>query len=361
MKPILLLAFSSLIFTLQAQNKFTDVDTWLKNNIDELGGRAVIMVLKEGKIIYSKSENKLTQKQKMLAKFMAKRQNEDANEAVADFTTTTKSRIASCSKWLTAALAMTFIDEGKLKLDDSVGKYLPILSKYNKGYIKIWHCLAHLTGIKSEGLKESLQSMQRLKNMDESMEQIAQLPIEGEAGKIFRYGNTGLQIIAAIIEKISSKSFEENFQEKIAQPCQMVNTTFGSKPVVLAAGGAFSTPVDYMHFLQMILQNGSYNGKQIISKKSIEAMQKNYTYQAINASSPEEANNLPYGFGEWIMDNTTQLRSNYISSPGLFGTFPWVENSKHYAAILFTFNIKTKGRYQLHENLKALVDKALQP
>ena len=50
----------------------------------------------------------------------------------------------------------------------------------------------------------------------------------------------------------------------------MKNTDFGNRKIPLAAGGAFSTPEDYIHFLQMILQNGMYNGKQVLSKESVD-------------------------------------------------------------------------------------------
>ena len=51
------------------------------------------------------------------------------------FNSKTQAPIASCSKWLTAALVMQFVDEGKLSLDDKVAKYIPEFDKYFKGYI----------------------------------------------------------------------------------------------------------------------------------------------------------------------------------------------------------------------------------
>ncbi len=59
-----------------------------------------------------------------------------------DFKSNTQAPIASCSKWLTAALVMVFVDEGKISLDDPVVKYLPEFGKYFKNYITIGHCLS---------------------------------------------------------------------------------------------------------------------------------------------------------------------------------------------------------------------------
>lgn len=368
-----------------AQN-FAAINNWLNNNSNNLGGRAVILVYKDGKIIYDQSINKLTVKQKIGAKWLAKKTGKAAD--LNDFNSNTKIRIASCSKWLSAALAMTFIDSHQLSLNDSIGKFLPIMTAHGKGHIKVWHCLSHLTGIKQVGIAATMkgndsdnnndeeqqhftltEKLEKLKtkgneswnSMNEAMDSIAIAPMEGEAGKTFHYGNAGLQIIAAIIEKIENKKFETIFQEKIAQPLQMNNTDFGNNAVPLAAGGAWSTPNDYLNFLQMILNNGMFNGKQILTKESIAAMQKNYVTTKVNVIySPNEAGNWGYGFGEWTMnENSVNERSTAVTSPGLFGTFPWVDNEKKYCAILFTFNMKSKGRNERYKELKHLIDEAL--
>lgn len=349
-----------LIFQLgNAQYNFSKLDAWMKDNLKELGGRAVMMIYKDGKVVYSHAENKLSRKQKVVGKFIAKRQGKEAN--LEDYTTTTKERIASCSKWLSAALVMTFIDEGKLSLNDTIGKYLPVMSQHGKGNITVWQCLSHLTSIKAPDLKESLQDMKDINSMDEAVQKIAVLPMEGEPGKVFRYSNVGLQLAGAVIEKISGKDFETLFAERIAKPLNMKNTDFGKGKVPLPAGGAFSTPEDYMNFLVMILNDGMFNGKQVLSKNSIIEMQKNRIGNDITiAHSPAEVANWGYGLGEWIVDGAAQgQRSFVVSSPGLFGSFPVVDRDKNYCGILFTFNLRHKGRQEKYVELQNILNKAL--
>src|SRR4029077_17527603 len=67
-----------------------------------------------------------------------------------DFNSKTQAPIASCSKWLTAALVMQFVDEGKISLDDRIDKYIPFFDKYLKGYITIRNCLSHTTGVEAD-------------------------------------------------------------------------------------------------------------------------------------------------------------------------------------------------------------------
>jgi CubicO group peptidase (beta-lactamase class C family) len=187
------------------------------------------------------------------------------------------------------------------------------------------------------------------------------MQMEGEPGKVFHYSNVGLQIAAAVIEKISGKDFETLFAERIAKPLDMKNTDFGHGKVPLPAGGAFSTPEDYMNFLVMIMNDGHFNGKQILSKNSIAEMQKNRIGKDVKIGySPAEADNWGYGFGEWIMDGAAEgVRSEAVSSPGLFGSFPVVNTKDKFCAFLFVFNLKHKGRHERYKELESLVKESL--
>lgn len=343
-----------------AQDDFRKVDTWMAENTAKIGGRAILMVYKDGKIIYNHTVNDMSMRQKMIIRLMARKQGKTAD--LNDYTPSSQQPVASSSKWLSAALIMTFVDEGKLNLNDTVGKYLPVLSKNGKGKITIGQCLSHLTGIKAPPIKQNLNEMTDKKTMDDAIQYIAQLPMEGEPGKVFRYSNVGLQIAGAIVEKISRKSFNELFTERIAKPLNMINTGFDKEgKVALPAGGAKSTTEDYLNFLVMILNGGTFDGKQVLSQKSVAQMQINRITDGVKiAYTPSEAPGIGYGFGEWIMQNNTTGKSEqYCSSPGLFGSFPWIDNGRHYAAFLMALYIDNDGRQQRYAELKALVDQAV--
>lgn len=356
-------AFTVLMLLYQSahcQGSFGKVDSWLSDNLEELGGRAVLMVYRDGKIIYSNQLNDLNRKQQAMGKIIARRTGKDAGELLQDYNENSRIAIASCSKWLSAALVMTFVDEHKLALTDTVGKFLPVMSANGKGNITIADCLSHMTGIRSGDLKESRELSSGSTSMDESIAKIAAAPMEAAPGTSFHYSSVGLQISAAVIEKISGKDFETLFRERIAVPCNMAHTDFGHKPVPLPAGGALSTASDYMNFLVMILNNGFFNGKQVLSKESVDLMQHNYVAGKKVIYSPAEAGDWGYGFGEWMMNDASGgRRSDAVTSPGLFGSFPWVDNSNQYAAVLFCFNLRSKGRNTRYSSLKKLVDEAI--
>jgi CubicO group peptidase (beta-lactamase class C family) len=319
-----------------SQSDFSAVDALLQKNQKLLGNGVVALIYKDGKVIHAKE----------LGEFNAK----------------TQAPIASCSKWLTAALVMMFVDEGKLKLDDPVSKYLPVFDKYMKSYVTIRQCLAHTTGIENE--KGSLlKMMQRGKyqNLEEEVNAFAAKEISNNAGTEFHYGGIGLNIAGRVLEVISKKSFDRLIVEKLLRPLKMRATSFvndnGYAPN--PSGGARSTANDYMNFLSMILNKGLFEGKQILSAKAIEEMQ---TPQFTNLPvkfAPKVAEGFHYGLGEWIQEEDASGKSTVVSSPGLFGTWPYVDKCRNYAAIIFVKSLLGEQKKELMMQFKAAVDEVV--
>lgn len=128
----------------------------------------------------------------------------------------------------------------------------------------------------------------------------------------------------------------------------------------MPAGGSRSTTEDYIAFLMMILNKGSYGGKQILAEQSVNEMQINRVGPDVKIIfSPSEAKGLGYGYGEWVDMTDKGKPSSWATSPGLFGSFPWIENEKHYCAFLMTFYLKMEGRNELYIGLKHLVDESV--
>ncbi len=326
------LKFSSLLVLLLllqpvvAQYNFTALDDLLAKNQQALGGDIIAIIYKDGKPIYRKEFNK-------------------------EFNGKTQVPIASCSKWLTAALAMIFVDEGKISLDDPVAKYLPIFTSYSKRYITIRNCLSHTTGIHAEepGLKAALQN-RKYATLEDEVNAFAKREIERNPGEMFFYSDIGLNIVGRILEIVGKKTFDRLISDKLLRPLKMRQTTFyiDFDKAFNPSGGALSTANDYTNFLGMILNKGMFEGKRILSEKSIAEMQKVQTGTAVVKYEPATAKGDGYGLGEWILNKDANGAGTVISSPGLYGTFPLVDYCRGYAFLIFVKTLLTEQKKEIY-------------
>jgi CubicO group peptidase (beta-lactamase class C family) len=275
------------------------------------------------------------------------------------FNSKTQAPIASCSKWLTAALVMQFVDEGKLKLDDKVIKYIPEFDKYFKGHITVRQCLAHMTGIEDEGkLLKRLLERRKFASLEEEVNAFAARDIRAKPGTDFWYGNIGLNIAGRIIEVISKKKFEAIIKSKLFIPLGMTKTTFaeaGGGPVN-PSGGAKSTADDYMKFLVMLLNKGKHNGVQVLSEKSVAEMMKVQNTKEQIAYAPKSAEGYTYAAGSWVIEQDGKGNATAAASPGLFGTWPMIDHCRGYAYIVFVKNLLGDERADVHRGLKTIID-----
>ncbi|MCX6239803.1 MAG: serine hydrolase [Bacteroidia bacterium] len=321
-------------FSAAGQKQFDQLTRVLESKRQALGGNVCMLIFKDNHVVFEKNRG--------------------------SYTHDTPEMIASCSKWLTAALVATFIDEGKISPDDTVGKYLPVFSRYGKGNITVSQCMSHTSGIESGQITlRSLMERRKIESLDEEINLFAKKPMSGKPGEVFSYGNIGLNIMGRILEVVTHEDFETLFQERIAKPLAMNNTTFTKGKALNPSGGATSTASDYMNFLQMILQKGEFKGKQIIRPKTIELMQLSRTVHSKVVYTPDEAKGFEYGWGEWILEKDKMGNSTVVSSHGLFGTYPWIDLQRNYAAIVFVKNIHVKDRQKNYQQIRDAVNEAV--
>jgi len=311
-------------------------------------------------------DNVLTQKQNLIGKdyvvlIWKKDDTLVYKKEVGEYKSKTQAPIASCSKWLTAALVMQFVDEGKISLDDPVVKYLPVFEKYMKKYITIRHCLSHMTGIEDDDkfLKKILQR-KKFGSLDEEVESFAAREIRANAGTDFWYGNIGLNIAAKVLEVVSKRKFDLLIKQKLFTPLGMRQTTFSTLDASLPnpSGGAKSTADDYMRFMVMLMNKGKYNGKQILSEESVDEMMKIQTANVPKRYSPKAAEGFNYALGSWVVEEKDG-NATALASPGLFGTWPMIDFCRGYAYILFVKNFLGEERANAHLEIKKMIDEKI--
>jgi CubicO group peptidase (beta-lactamase class C family) len=320
----------------KAQADFSEVANKIEKARKELGGAAVALIYKDGKLVYQKT--------------------------MGDITPKTQAPVAALSQWLTAALVMTLVDQGKLSLDDKVSKFLPIFSKYAKGYITIRDCLDNFTGIESETIHLSSYQGSKYASLEEEVEVFAsKKEIQANPGVEFRYNNTGLNIAGRVVEIVTKRGFEQMMQERITRPLMMRSTNFSSLNAVNPAGGALTSANDYLNFLSMILNKGMFNGKRILSEQAIAEMQTVRTTPSLIKYAPKLAEGFNYGFGAWITATDEKGLATAISCPGLFGSWASIDKCRGYAFVLLTKELVTFDKKDFYLGIKQAIDDQISP
>ena len=124
---------------------------------------------------------------------------------------------ASVSKQFTAAAVVRLHDKKKLSLDDPLTRHFPKVPADKKA-VTVRHLLNHTSGIQSGFRSE--WSFDRARR--ESLEQLVLgLPMEGEPGTRFDYSNSGYALAAALVERVSGKSFERYCVAELFRPAGM--------------------------------------------------------------------------------------------------------------------------------------------
>lgn len=332
LKSSLVAVFMLFLQPLPAQYNWTELDQELQSKQQLLGNNVVCLLWKGDSLVYKKE--------------------------MGAFNSKTQAPIASCSKWLTAALVMMFVDEGKLSLDDKVVKYIPEFEKYFKNYITIRQCLCHMTGIADDSkFLKRMMERRKFSSLEEEVNSFAAREIRANAGTDFWYGNIGLNIAGRVLEVISKKKFELLIKTKLFVPLGMTKTSFNDPNgyAVNPSGGAQSTADDYMKFLVMLMNKGKYNGQQVLSEEAVNQMMQVQDKPEQIKYAPKAAEGFMYALGSWVVEKENNT-ATALASPGLFGTWPMIDFCRGYAYIVFVKNLLGEERAGAHLEIKKIID-----
>ena len=181
---------------------------------DGLGG--VLLVAKDGKVVYEKAVGK-------------------ANlELDVPLTSGNVFRIGSITKQFTAVAILQLMEKGQLQLDDDITKFIPNYPVH--GYhISIANLLSHTSGIKDyteiEGLDPDIK--RRKTSVTELIDRFKGQPMEFEPGTAYKYSNSNYVLLGYIIEKLSGQSYEQYITEHIFIPLGMTHSFYDSPEKVI--------------------------------------------------------------------------------------------------------------------------------
>ena len=275
-------------------------------------------------------------------------------------------RLYSMSRQITSIAVLQLYDQGKFQFDDPIKKYLPqfadqrvLLNPNNTdvmqtqarvGDITVAQLLTHTSGLGSRSSRLYVENKVRDRNitLDEMVDNAARVPLFHQPGSAFLYG-IHATILGKLVEVWSGQPFEEYLQQHLFAPLAMNSTMFwatGSdaerlavvyrptagrltpyeietvpftaKPKLIEGGvGMLSSVMDYLHFAQMVMNKGEFNGTRVLSEATAELMYHN--------GVPEQA--MPIGDnGYWLGSGWTLGGFNLVMDPAAYN-FPVSEGT----------------------------------
>lgn len=223
-------------------------------------------------------------------------------------------RIYSMTKPIISVAAMSLVEDGLLRVEDPVSKYIPEFADMQvidsatgeiaaaRNTMTVEHLLTHKSGliqaifspdtalgkqyteqVPSDGSLTALQVAQR----------IGKLPLFFEPGTKWHYGHS-TDVLGAVLEVATGQTLDVLLKERIFDPLGMDETSFyvpaakaariaepihGAmsdntvvKPFLSGGGGLNSTTEDYLRFANMLLNGGEYRGERIIEEATLDLM-----------------------------------------------------------------------------------------
>src|SRR3989344_1184711 len=286
--------------------------------------------------------------------------------------------IASVTKPIVATVALKLLELEKIKLDSTIGEYLPQLAGTNVGSgITVWNLLTHTSSINLKMASLADEALGKEAFFNALITYNAKL----EPGTQVNYANVNTFLLGEITTVVSGIPLDVLVSKEVTEPLEMVDTTFVPSPditerivpteiidTVIIRGvvhdpsvrgiggiaghaGLFSTISDLHNFLTMWTGGGVFKGKRVLAK--------NIVSQALVNQTPKFNKSSCLG---WHLDNPDYLgnlapRGTFFH-PGFTGTII-VGNILRKERVVFLSNCTFPHRENHHiknEFIKKLFD-----
>ncbi|MGB2808037.1 MAG: serine hydrolase [Sedimentisphaerales bacterium] len=236
-------------------------------------------------------------------------------------------RFYSMTKPVTSVAAIMLYEEGKLKLDDPVSKYIPefkglkVYAESGKHaeqerQMSVRDLFRHTSGLTYGFFGNTpVDKMYRAgsvfdwdSSLQDMIDKLSEIPLLYQPGTKWHY-SVSTDVLGYLVQKISGQSLDKFFKTRIFKPLKMKDTAFHvpakkvdrfavcygpnltgglrvvddpnksrylKKPSILSGGGGLvSTARDYMRFCQMLLNKGRLDGKRLLRPETVEMMTTN--------------------------------------------------------------------------------------
>ncbi|MEI7969059.1 MAG: serine hydrolase domain-containing protein [Betaproteobacteria bacterium] len=319
-------------------------------------------------------------------------------------------RLYSMTKPVVSIAAMTFVEEGRLSLQDPVARYIPEFKDMRvatetfdpktgsqifstapaRRIMTVGDLLRHTAGFTYGPPLSTRTQVQKLYQeagiwsqswvLADFARALAKLPLVHEPGTAWEYGHS-TDVLGRVVEVVAGKPLDAVLAERIFQPVRMPDTAFslptpktgrlaqpqpdpytGKTPELIdftkaqgffAGGhGLVGTAGDYLRFCQMLLNGGVLDGNRVLGPRTVEYIASNHMHAGI-ATSTGFLPGPGYGFGLGFGVRTERGAADYNGSVGDYywggyaGTYFWIDPREQLAVVFMTTEPVRRAQYRM--------------
>jgi CubicO group peptidase (beta-lactamase class C family) len=299
--------------------------------------------------------------------------------------------IASMSKPITGVAILMLLEEGKVRLNDPVSRFLPEFKGMKVAVIQekpaspgappvfytvpasreitIQDLLTHVSGLASGGAASGAQVAKVARKPGEKLSdyipRLATTPLDFQPGSQWSYSpGAAFDTLGRIVEIVADQTFDQFLRQRIFEPLGMTDTFFhppsdrlprvattyhradgalrsvdmqarlANTTYFSGAGGLMTDAADYLQFGQMLLDGGQLNGKRLLSPKTVELMSSVFAPDSL----PGRQQGRGFGLSVQVVGDPVaagyRVSAGSFGWDGAFGTHFWVDPKEKVVGIL---------------------------
>ena len=299
-------------------------------------------------------------------------------------------RLASMTKPVIGTAIMMMLEEGKLRLDDPVSRFIPEFKNQQAAVLQavatddtplkfysvpavhditIKELLTHTSGLSSGPMGQSVVTKEGRRRPEDTLQtylpRVARSPLEFQPGERWMYSaSDGFDVLARVVEVASGMPLNQFLQQRIFTPLGMTETShwpsddqmprlvsayaftdgkmvknqnsmsMSSKVYFAGGGGLVSTVDDYAKFAQMLANGGELNGQRLLSPRTLQLMASVH----IPASLPGRNAGEGYGLSVRVIEDAIagnhRISDGSFGWSGVYGTHFWVDPQEDLIAVM---------------------------
>ena len=312
---------------------------------------AVVLVARRGKIVFRRA--------------YGLRAKQPAEERM---TVDTVFDLASLTKPIaTAASIALLLEDEKIRLTDKIESHWPEFGKEGKAAITVEHLLLHTGGLIADNPLEDYRD-----GRTKALERICQLKPLAEPGKQFKYSDVGYIVLGELVERVGGEALDVYARKHLFEPLGLRETGFRPNKElakraastekrgdnwlrgevhdprahllggVAGHAGLFSTADDLAVFAQMLLNEGTSNGRRVLKAQTVRSM-------TMPRRVPHGQRTLGWDARTVFSSNRGEgFSENSFGHTGFTGTSIWIDPEQQTTVLFLSNRVHPNGKGQIN-------------